>query len=89
MLQTRRTVNWRRTASVAAGGILSLLGVLWILQGADVVRMRPILCVADCEPVTDGSVGWLITGIVSLGVGGLLMGVPWLRRRSTETTANR
>jgi hypothetical protein len=59
--------------------ILTLLGLLWILQGADVVRIRPILCVADCQPITGGSPSWLAIGVVTLVVGLAVVGV--LRRR--------
>jgi hypothetical protein len=74
-------VGWRQVTSVVAGVILSLLGLLWILQGADVVRIQPILCVADCQPITGGSPGWLATGVVTLAVGLTVMLVPWWRRR--------
>jgi hypothetical protein len=57
---------------------LILLGLLWILQGADVVRIRPILCVADCQPITGGSLSWLTIGVVILVVG---LGVAGVRRR--------
>jgi hypothetical protein len=72
-------VKWRKTARVVVGMVLILLGLLWILQGADVVRIRPILCVADCQPVNGGSPGWLAIGVVTLVVGLVVAGV--LRRR--------
>jgi len=56
----------RRTARVTVGIVLVLLGGLCILQGADVIRIRPILCVADCKPVTADSTAWLVTGVVGL-----------------------
>ncbi|HVI59868.1 MAG TPA: hypothetical protein VM619_13490 [Luteimonas sp.] len=61
---------------IVAGIVLVLLGSLWIAQGADLVRIQPILCFADCEPLVGGSIGWLIAGLVALAVGLLL-----LRRR--------
>ncbi|WP_040421256.1 hypothetical protein [Actinopolymorpha alba] len=64
---------------IVLGVVLTLLGLLWILQGADVVRIRPILCVADCQPITDGSLGWLAVGVVTLALGLRVVGV--LRRR--------
>lgn len=72
-------VKWRKTARVVVGMVLVLLGLLWILQGADVVRMGPILCVANCQPITGGSPGWLAMGVVTLVVGLRVVGV--LRRR--------
>ena len=56
------------------GIVLTSLGLLWSLQGADLIRMKPILCVANCEPLVGGSMAWLIVGIVTMAVGlGLLI----------------
>lgn len=69
-------VNWRTAARLVAGALLVLLGLLWMLQGADVVSIRPVLCAGDCQPVTGGSTGWLIAGVITvpagLGVAGAL-----------------
>lgn len=62
----------RSFARVGAGAGLTLLGLLWMLQGADLVRIRPIVCVADCRPVTGGSPGWFLAGVVSL-LGGVMV----------------
>lgn len=72
----------RRTARVVVGMALVLLGLLWIIQGADVVRLRPILCVADCQPITGGSPVWFAIGVVTLIVGLGVVGA--LRRRGRE-----
>ncbi|MEU0565023.1 hypothetical protein ABZ297_06465 [Nonomuraea sp. NPDC005983] len=71
-------MRWRRAARTVGGTLLILLGLLWILQGADVVRIDPILCVADCRPITGGSPGWLAAGVVAATVGLVLVSV---RRR--------
>ena len=56
------------------GIVLVTLGPLWSLQGADLIRIKPILCVAHCEPMVGGSITWLIVGIGALAVGlGLLV----------------
>jgi hypothetical protein len=68
-------VKWRKTARVVGGMVLILLGLLWILQGADVARTRPILCFGDCQPITGGSPGWLAIGVVTLVVGLRVAGV--------------
>jgi len=70
----------RRGARMIAGVLLVALGGLWALQGADLVHVRPILCVADCAPLVGGSATWLIVGLVTLVIGVLLL-LP--RRRST------
>jgi hypothetical protein len=52
-----------------AGFILTALGLLWTLQGADLIQIKPILCVANCEPVTGGSTLWLSIGIITTVIG--------------------
>ena len=51
-------------------GVLAMaLGLLWLLQGLDLIHLRPILCVADCEPVEGGSATWAIVGLVTAAAG--------------------
>ncbi|WP_433216594.1 hypothetical protein [Microtetraspora malaysiensis] len=71
---------WRKAARIVGGTVLTLLGLLWTLQGADLVRIRPILCVAECQPVTGGSPVWLAIGVVTVVVGLWVLGVPRRRR---------
>lgn len=59
--------------TTAAGVGIALLGLLWFLQGADVLHVRPILCVANCEPLVGGSTGWLMAGAVGMLVGILVI----------------
>jgi hypothetical protein len=54
---------------VVAGLILTALGLLWTMQGADLIQIKPILCVANCEPVTGGSTLWLSIGIITTVIG--------------------
>ena len=70
----------RTLARILLGAVLSLLGLLWLLQGADLVHIRPILCVADCKPLEGGAVGWMTAGALVL-VAGLLVIVSAVRRR--------
>lgn len=49
--------------------IVALLGLLWLVQGLDIVQIDPILCAGDCEPVTGGSVEWTVIGAIALAVG--------------------
>lgn len=53
----------------ALGGFLALLGLLWFLQGSDLVHIKPILCVANCEVVQGGSLLWQIIGAVMFALG--------------------
>lgn len=52
--------------------LLVALGSLWSLQGAGLVHVKPIACVADCVELQGASVQWLLTGIVTIGVGAAL-----------------
>ena len=70
----------RTIARILFGVALMLLGLLWLLQGADLVHIRPILCVANCKPLEGGSVGWMAAGALVLVVG-LLVIVSGIRRR--------
>ncbi len=73
-------MNWRSLAWVFFGVVSTLLGLLWLLQGADVLHVRPILCVANCKPVQGGSIGWMTAGALLL-VPGLLAIAAGFRRR--------
>lgn len=76
--QSGPRLTWRRVARIGLGIVLTLLGLLWVLQGADLLRIEPILCVANCQPITGGSPGWLAAGALTLLGGLLVLGV---RRR--------
>lgn len=53
------------------GVVVAALGALWLVQGLGVVEITPVLCVADCEPITGKSTEWAATGAVAL-IAGLL-----------------
>lgn len=67
----------KRTAVTIIGVILALLGTLWFVQGLGVVQVGPVLCVADCEPVTGGSARWTVIGAITsiLGIGAVWVGL--------------
>jgi hypothetical protein len=50
-------------------GMLIALGALWSLQGAGVVHVKPIMCVADCTELQGASGQWLATGIGTIALG--------------------
>lgn len=59
-----------KTILLAVGGLLCiLLGGLWFLQGLDVVRIKPIACVANCQEITGGSLLWAVVGFFVLMLG--------------------
>jgi hypothetical protein len=73
-------MNFPALARILFGVALTLLGLLWLFQGADLMHIRPILCVANCTPLVGGSVGWMIAGALVLVVG-LLVIASGIRRR--------
>lgn len=54
----------KRFVSIFIGIIFISLGSLWFLQGSDIVHLNPILCFANCEPITGKSILWQIIGVV-------------------------
>jgi hypothetical protein len=67
-LQGPHHVSKRRAVLIVIGVALALLGLLWFLQGAGAIHVRPILCVSNCKPVTK-STGWLIAGVIACMAG--------------------
>jgi hypothetical protein len=53
-----------KTLLLVAGVIGVLLGGLWLLQGLGLVQVRPILCLAECEPVQGPSSAWAVIGLL-------------------------
>ena len=60
---------WLARVGTLFGMVFTLLGVLWSLQGADVIHLKPIACVANCEPLTGPSTTWLLTGLATVVIG--------------------
>ena len=63
------------------GIIFTGLGLLWSLQGADLIRLKPILCVANCDEIAGGSTLWLIIGIITTGIGIALLATLKFKRK--------
>lgn len=53
------------------GVIIALLGGLWLLQGLELVHLRPILCFANCEPIQGPSLSWAIAGGLMAMIGAI------------------
>lgn len=67
-------MNKKYVAILIVGVILVLLGLLWFLQGSDIVHLKPLLCFADCEPITGKSPLWQAIGAITFIVGIVLVG---------------
>jgi hypothetical protein len=66
---------------VIVGTILTALGMLWSAQGAALIQIKPILCVANCDPIASGSTLWLSIGIITTVIGLALLASLKFKRR--------
>ena len=78
-VQTLDGLAMKKFILVSIGMIGVSLGVLWFLQGADLIRIKPILCFADCAYVTGGSKFWEAIGALVFIVGILIIGIAFKR----------
>lgn len=62
-------MNTKATGLAILGAFVELLGLLWLGQGLGIVRIRPVLTIADSEPITGPSVQWTVIGGLTLSVG--------------------
>lgn len=76
----RPALTWRKGLRAGLGVLLTLLGLLWVLQGVDIVRIEPIMCATSCEPIHGGSLGWFAVGVLTLLCGLRLLGALQRRR---------
>jgi hypothetical protein len=74
-------MDGRKVTSGVLGVVSILLGLLWFLQGAELIHIRPILCVADCRPLEGRSIGWMTAGALVLVLGVTVIRVGLRRRR--------
>ena len=79
-MENRRIPTWNAKAAVLTilGAIVAILGMLWFVQGLGIIQIGPILCIADCEPITGRSVQWTVIGVLALVLGIILV---WAGRR--------
>jgi len=59
----------RHIALLIVGIVMVALGILWFLQGVDIVHLQPILCFANCEPITGKSPAWQVAGAITFFAG--------------------
>jgi hypothetical protein len=64
-----KAIDLRRIAIGLLGGLALALGGLWLLQGAGLVQVRPILCFADCAEIQGTSTTWAIVGLIMAVLG--------------------
>lgn len=64
-------MRWIWMSVSAVGLAVSGVGILWFLQGSDLVHIEPIACVGDCEPVVGHHPAWQVAGAVAVLTGAL------------------
>jgi ABC-type Fe3+ transport system permease subunit len=76
----------KRIIVSVVGIVLSLLGLLWFLQGTGIIHLRPVLCVADCEVITGTSLTWAIAGAITVivGIGMAYLGLRYRKPNPAE-----
>lgn len=70
----------RRVSPVAVmlvGCLAAALGGLWLLQGAALIHLEPIACLAACAPVTGVQPVWILAGLGLAGLGSTAMVIAW------------
>jgi hypothetical protein len=71
---------WTVVSLLGIGGIA--LGVLWFLQGSDLLHIDPIACASNCEPVQGHQPAWQVAGAVAAALGLVATTTGWRKVRS-------
>jgi hypothetical protein len=71
----RSSMNVRGVVGTFIGAFVVFLGLVWFLQGTGILRMRPILCIANCEEVVGPSLTWAVAGAVAFIIGIVVVAV--------------
>jgi hypothetical protein len=67
-------MRWKAGSVAVLGALVFAVGCLWLLQGSDVVRIDPVLCVGECEPLVGRQPAWQLTGGAAMVTGALTTG---------------
>ncbi len=59
----------KQIAGALVGAFIASLGLLWLLQGTGILRIRPILCIANCEEIAGRSPFWAGAGSIAFVIG--------------------
>jgi hypothetical protein len=63
----------RQIVGALLGAFIASLGLLWFLQGTGILRMRPRLCIANCEEIVGPSPFWAVSGVIALIIGAIVV----------------
>lgn len=65
-------MRWMWVSATVVGLGVIAIGILWFLQGSDLVRIDPVACVGDCEPIVGHRPGWQAAGGVAVVAGAVV-----------------
>jgi hypothetical protein len=71
---------WIAVSVMGLAGIA--LGLLWFLQGSNLLHIDPIACTANCEPIEGHQPAWQIAGAIAVAVGLVATFTGWRKARS-------
>jgi hypothetical protein len=64
-------MRWIWMSVSVVGLAVIAVGLLWFLQGSDLVHIDPIACAANCEPIVGYRPAWQVAGAVAVLTGAL------------------
>ncbi len=59
----------KQILAMLVGFILTIIGLIWVLQGTAILHLCPVLCFADCECITGQSLFWAVAGVIAVVIG--------------------
>ncbi len=77
-------MRWFWMSVAAAGLAVSSVGLLWFLQGSDLVHLEPLACVGECQAMVGHHLGWQIAGTLAVLIGAIATTVAARRVRSVH-----
>jgi hypothetical protein len=75
-------MRWLWTLTALLGLVGVTLGLLWFLQGSDLLHIDPIACAASCEPIQGHQPAWQLAGAVAVAIGSVAAATGWRKLRS-------
>lgn len=75
-------MNAKGVVGALLGAFIGFFGLLWFLQGTGILRMRPILCIENCEEVVGPSLTWAAAGAVVFIIGAIVVAFSMRRGRT-------
>lgn len=78
----------KQIAGALIGAFIAFLGLLWSLQGTGILRIRPVVCVSNCEEIAGVSPLWAIAGVIVFIIGIIIIIMSVKHGRTHEIQAD-